>query len=602
MPQGIGPSLASVPELLELIGRHLDLPDLARCSLTCRLWHHTLSPLLWETFDDSLYNWPRIMLALYSETDTGRRQKAWVDALFSKYGHHIRTLRVRRYYTVLVASECGGCTRLVSLQSFDFAEGLTAVSKKSGSGWCLESTKAVIPTIVENAIGVQSSRDWRSKAAKDRDMTTARRFWMLLYLNSSTLRSVRLDKSLGNLCTLPSFDLLDKILSGLQNLETLSNTMYPMDADVVLQQIPSLRSITGCPKRDTSSVAFNNVRFFDVSTGMDPSTFRHYLTKFPNLNCLCLERIVESLSTHPQQQQPIAVQDNNVSFQLSEIRFTLDDSTDNPTRLVFSYLPHLRHITLKRLRGYIAHIIVTYCRELETFRQLENEDVFLTGPTTDTALILLQGCPKLKVLDVYQSQVRAESLLASPPWVCEKLETLRCMITGVSRLSTQDMKTLNDLSVSGSSRNVFLTKQDRNALKTGRETMGQQQRILERLANLTHLKVLELASKRPKDNRLRPDEDHLYVDHFSDTLELTLASGLGQLAALKGLEMFGFEGCNHEIDRPELDWIVKSWPRLRAMRGLRQTGVLTSRFEMRKTELRAYMQQLRPDIQQQGGK
>ncbi|KAG9064992.1 hypothetical protein KI688_002311 [Linnemannia hyalina] len=572
MPKGSGPSLASVPELLELIGRHLNLPDLARCSLTCRLWHHTLSPLLWETFDDSLYNWPRIMLALYSETDTGRRQKAWVDALFSKYGHHIRTLRVRRYYTVLVASECGGCTRLVSLQSFDFAEELRAVAKESGSGWCLESTKTVIPTIVENAIGVQSSRGWRSEAAKDRDVTTARRFWMLLYLNSSTLRSVRLDKSLSTLCTLPSLDLLDKILSGLQNLEKLSNTMYPMDADVVLQQIPSLRSITGCPKRDTSSVVFNNVRFFDVSTRMDPLTFRHYLTKFPNLNCLCLERLV----THHQQQQPIAVQDNNnnVSFQLSEIRFTLDSWIDNPTRLV----------------------------ELETFRQLENEDVFLAGPTTDTALILLQGCPKLKVLDVYQSQLRAESLLASPPWVCEKLEALRCMITGVSRLSTQDMKILNDLSVSGSSRNVFLTEQDRNALKTDRETMGQQQRILARLANLTHLKVLELASKRPKDNRQRPDEDHLYVDHFSDTLELTLASGLGQLAALKDLEMFGFEGCNHEIDKPELDWIVKSWPRLRAMRGLRQTSVLTSRFETRKTELRAYMQQIRPDIQQQGGK
>ncbi|KAK3840271.1 MAG: hypothetical protein JOS17DRAFT_726621 [Linnemannia elongata] len=603
MPERTGPTLASVPELLELIGRHLALPDLACCTLTCRLWHHTLSPLLWETFDDSLYGWPRIMLELASEPDTGRRNKAWVDALFSKYGHHIRNLRVRQCYTVLAAIECGRCTQLVSLQSFDFAEGLTAMAKGGGSGWCLETTKVAIPTIVGNAIEVQPLGRWISEAARDRNVTTARRFWMLLYLNSSTLRSLRLDHSLRTLCTLPSFDLLDKILSGLQNLEELSNTMYPMDVDVILQQIPRLHSISGCLKQDTSSVAFTNVRFFNASMGMDPSAVRHYLAKFPNLDCLCLERLLPPPSTHHHQQQPIAVQDNidSVSFQLSEIRITLD-VTDQFTRVVLSWLPHLRHITLKWLYEDMAHCIVTYCRELETFRQVENESGNRFTGATDAALVLLQGCPKLKVLDLWQSQVRTKALLASPPWVCEKLETLRCAITGVSRFTQQDMKALSDLYMSGSHKNVFLTKQVRNALKMNRETMGQQQRILERLANLTHLKVLELAIRRPKNYGRRPEEDPLYVEQYSDTLGLSLASGLGQLAALKDLEMFGFEGCNHEIDKPELDWMVKSWPRLRAMRGLQQTGVLTSEFERHKTRLRSYMQQIRPDIQQQGSK
>ncbi|KAF9332661.1 hypothetical protein BGZ91_011620 [Linnemannia elongata] len=602
MPKGTSPSLASVPELLEVIGRYLTPPDLARCALTCRLWHHTLSPLLWETFDDSLYSWPSIMLALNSETDAGRQLKAWVDALFSKYGHHIRTLRVRHYYTVLVASECGGCTRLVSLQSFDFAEGLSK-AQESGPGWCLETTRTVVPTVVESAIGVELS-SWRSEADKGRYLTTARRFWMLLYLNSSTLRSLRLDKSLSKLCTLPSFDLLDNILTSLQNLKELSNTMYPTDVDRLLQQIPSLRSITGCPKRDTSSAVFNNVRFFDALMGMDLLTIRHYLTKFPNLDCLCLERLIHRRSMSQQQQQPIVDQDdiNNVSFQLSEIRFTADDFTHNHSRLLFSWFPHLRHITLDRLNEYIAHIIVTYCRELETFRLLEKKEVFLCTLSADAAFVLLQGCPNLKVLDVYESQIRAESLLASPPWVCKKLETLRCLITGVSRLSEEDITTLNNLSVTGSNKNVFLTKQDRHALKTARETMGHQQRILERLAELKHLKVLELGFKRRKHHQYGRKEDYLYVDHYSDTLGLNMASGLGQLAALKNLEMFGFEGCYHEIDKPELDWMIKSWPRLRAMRGLGQNGVSTSRFEMRKTELRSYMQQIRGDIQQLGGK
>lgn len=90
--------------------------------------------MLWQTFDDSLYDWPRIMLALHSEAATGRQDKAWLDALFSKYGHHIRTLRIRWHSTVLAASDCGRCTQLASLQLTDFRERLTAGDKKGGPG------------------------------------------------------------------------------------------------------------------------------------------------------------------------------------------------------------------------------------------------------------------------------------------------------------------------------------------------------------------------------------------------------------------------------------------------------------------------------------
>ncbi|KAG0298918.1 hypothetical protein BGZ96_004225 [Linnemannia gamsii] len=243
-------------------------------------------------------------------------------------------------------------------------------------------------------------------------------------------------------------------------------------------------------------------------------------------------------------------------------------------------------------------MLVIYCKGLESFRQLEDKKPYHTPVTTDAILILLQGCPKLIVLDTPQHQIRAETLLASPPWASSRLETLRCMIVGVSRLSPDDIKILIELSVVGSSKNVFLTKQVRNALKTGRETMGQQQQVFKRLASLTHLKVLELAYRRPRDFRRESGQN---IDHFTDTLELTLDSGLGQLAALKNLEMFGFEGCYHLIDRPELDWMVKSWPRLRVMCGLQQNDELTSGFEMRKRDMRSYMQQIRPDIQQHGG-
>jgi hypothetical protein len=522
------------------------------------------------------------MSALYSEAATGQRDKAWLDALFSRYGHHIRTLRIRWHSTVLAASACGRCTQLISLQSFNFRESLTA-----GQGKCLDVTTIAIPTIVEDAIGSQLSRSWISENGKKGDLVTAKLFWTLLHLNSSTLQSIRLDMSLSYLYAPRSFDPLDKILSGLLNLVELSNTLYPMDVNLILQQLPSLRSINGAFKLDTSSISFNNIRYFEATMPLNPLTFRQCLAKFPNLDCLCLERLLPlpHPTTHnQQQQQQIVVQDNyhSISYQLQELRFTKSDYSPTLETLqqVLFWLPHLRHITLTTLYKSTADMLVAYCKELESFRLLEDKGFYHATSSFDASLVLLQGCPKLKVLDAVQHQIRAETLLASPPWVCDRLETLRCLIVGVSRLLPQDMKILNDLFVLRSSKNVFLTKQDRNALQMSRNTMGQQQ---------------------PRDHLRRYGDKNPYVGYFTDTLELTLDSGLGKLAALKDLEMFGFEGCNHLIDRSELDWMIKSWPRLRAMSGLRQNGLLTSSFEMRKADLRSYMRQIRSDIQQHGG-
>lgn len=38
-----------------------------------------------------------------------------------------------------------------------------------------------------------------------------------------------------------------------------------------------------------------------------------------------------------------------------------------------------------------------------------------------------------------------------------------------------------------------------------------------------------------------------------DTLELTLAAGLGRLGALKDLEVIGFKCISHRIGRPEFE-------------------------------------------------
>ncbi|KAF9080250.1 hypothetical protein BGX23_002407 [Mortierella sp. AD031] len=96
--------------------------------------------------------------------------------------------------------------------------------------------------------------------------------------------------------------------------------------------------------------------------------------------------------------------------------------------------------------------------------------------------------------------------------------------------------------------------------------------IFDRLASLTRLKHLDLGyeNRNPWEYKLghyyAADDENEYLAYDGpafDTLELTLESGLGRLAALKDLEMFGFECVNHRIGRAELDWMAKSWPKLK---------------------------------------
>lgn len=49
---------------------------------------------------------------------------------------------------------------------------------------------------------------------------------------------------------------------------------------------------------------------------------------------------------------------------------------------------------------------------------------------------------------------------------------------------------------------------------------------------------------------------------------MTLESGLDELVGLKDLEILEVSLTKHYIDDPELEWIVKHWPKLQAAIGM----------------------------------
>lgn len=83
---------------------------------------------------------------------------------------------------------------------------------------------------------------------------------------------------------------------------------------------------------------------------------------------------------------------------------------------------------------------------------------------------------------------------------------------------------------------------------------------------------------------------------IGDCLELTLKTGLGLLAPLVNLEMFGFLGIDHRMDKPELEWMAVHWRRLKTMRGLTDGHAPRSAHDERIAALKEYMVQLRPGV------
>ncbi|KAK3810301.1 MAG: hypothetical protein J3Q66DRAFT_65170 [Benniella sp.] len=68
-----------LPEVRDVVGKHLDRSDLARCLCVCRSWHASFVPLMWST------------TILWEESYGARHKNPPLDA-FLRHSHHIKHL------------------------------------------------------------------------------------------------------------------------------------------------------------------------------------------------------------------------------------------------------------------------------------------------------------------------------------------------------------------------------------------------------------------------------------------------------------------------------------------------------------------------------
>ncbi|KAG0372167.1 hypothetical protein BGX24_000611 [Mortierella sp. AD032] len=263
----------------------------------------------------------------------------------------------------------------------------------------------------------------------------------------------------------------------------------------------------------------------------------------------------------------------------------------------------------------MSQVIAIHCPKLAVCRSTSNPwyiNEYNRTPDDPTNQFLVD-CASLKEFNYIEHAIWVDELLRQP-WACLGLEWLRCRIVGVSRLSRQEeaivdrVMTMRKKEVAGESGRVEqqLTEEETAAVEKFHQCERQHHGVYDQLARLTRLKHLDLGYESRYPWTFKHDNTHYewkgveysrYPDGKTfDTLEFSLESGLDRLRALKDLEMIGFECLNHRIGRKELEWMAKSWPRLKLMYGLDEERLYMIERDEERAALKEYFEELRPDV------
>ncbi|KAF9118664.1 hypothetical protein BGW39_000966 [Mortierella sp. 14UC] len=570
----------------------------------------------------------------------------WIYGVFKKYGRHIRILRVSWPIVIRVAGVAEHCANVRALTAH-FAPMRNTPSKTREEGIARRQRDEEEQAWMNNY--ADPTADWQGfwQCVNDDEKEArlwavnshlayddpawlywgvARRFWVLV-LRNPTIEHFCLGRSLMTFSPLVSQEFVYHVLKTLPRLKFIDNQFMELDFQIVLERTSTTHggssnrslfyhnSVPGHLQLDKDFAHLTSLVIRGISVkSMDILMF---LKRLVNLNQLTVWRINSDGDSRP----PFLDTDDNYEersrkFPLTGLHLVDLERTSANFMLIseaiaqqlIPRLPFLTELNAEVLTQEMARALASHCRQFQSFRQKSNRKCIHQedGDGIKTELnvvgILLESCPNLTTIDAIQCRIDAAHLLEHP-WVCEEtLETFCCQIVGVDRLTPDEYQSLS-LEQGDSSRSIAEGKYKRS--------QEQHSRVYERLARLTRLQTLDLGGNiidywmysflEDSGFELVKDVNGRLFLEFStpimDSLEFSLASGLDQLVSLKNLKVFGFEGHDHRIERAELEWIARHWPKLTVMRGLHishsETLVMT---DIKTAEQREFMQKLRPYV------
>ncbi|KAF9088032.1 hypothetical protein BGX29_000491 [Mortierella sp. GBA35] len=465
-----------LPELLAPIESYLGPPDLFRCIQVCRLWNQLFIPVLWETVDERLYSWYKVLRRRYGYpailTKGVRNNKEtsdnWIKTIYTRHGQHIRQLSLEWPYAITGASPSGTCINLKALTASDLTGRNALIANTS-----LQSINQPYP--LDHHLITPLLKDFLSE--EDRQGTyyclpswiLVQMFWLLILQNPS-LESLEFGTRFrpDHFPMPPS--IVFRTLATLSNFTRLVNNMTSLNLQSLLEHLPALQHYS-CPLymvRDKNptidnadlSTTFPQLRTLHLYTDMEANSsqqrpMRHttvlsFLLYLPNL---------ERLSIGPIAKYTLPVTTTSASTQsivgttppppppplpsnLQELHVTYTDhvetsSMNDPLAChILPRIPRLKSLSLRTLTWKIGAALAKFCPQLESLKLVTTKYDRRDG---DTITPLLHHCPRLKTLDAIWHTVEVDSLMKRPI-VCRGLEVLRCQFRGLDRLTDEEEK------------------------------------------------------------------------------------------------------------------------------------------------------------------
>ncbi|KAG0219027.1 hypothetical protein BGX33_005069 [Mortierella sp. NVP41] len=322
---------------------------------------------------------------------------------------------------------------------------------------------------------------------------------------------------------------------------------------------------------------------------------RRLLAQAPNLDTLRIINMTASSS----ESEAVAAEENETCWLSSKVRVLKHRCRNHWQRRgvaeTLRYFPFLveYHATISSTS--VLRALVKYCPLLEVVRVHDQEydgRYYPRHNIRDKVSVLLTGLPRLRVLEMPLHVIDAKEVRYEP-WVYLGLEEFRCQIAGMFHWSPADVERLTTYAEqkaasSGDPSVQHLSRKKKLGwfLEGDSPKRSARKAVLLQPSRLTSLKHLSF-SPGPSQSSFGGVQ--------RDTLHFRLDSSLRHLESLTELEYLGFELLDHRMGTAEIEWIAKTFSKLREMRGLVVESGAGVEFNPETGALHKLMQALRPD-------
>ncbi|KAF9148323.1 hypothetical protein BG015_009945 [Linnemannia schmuckeri] len=220
-------------------------------------------------------------------------------------------------------------------------------------------------------------------------------------------------------------------------------------------------------------------------------------------------------------------------------------------------MPMLSHLELGLIPPSALEVMAKNCRDLVHTRfNLEQ------GKGHKELNKLFKALSKLKVCRGRGHEILADDFVEDHNWTCFGLRELDLRIVGVPRMTEAQERIWETMQQDH--RSIGNTSEERVAATQQNFSCQFQKSVYKNLAKYVHLRHLNLGGL----DSVQSGTATTGADHTApDCLELTLESGLSELASIPFLETLGVGGLNHRMGTKDLKWMCQHWP-LKKLSGL----------------------------------